>query len=111
LRTSAAPGTPEGSADAQAMAAAGPMASTAPALPQASVTPMGTTDPAAGADPAGGAPATSRHHKGAHHVAVALGGHDLGAALIGHRHPRGPKSPKGGSTGDATNHPISDPLH
>jgi hypothetical protein len=73
----------------QTGAPAGPMALTTPSLPQVSVTPVGTTDSSAGAAPSSGAPATSRHRKGAHHVAVALGGHDLGSALIGHRHPRG----------------------
>jgi uncharacterized protein (TIGR03118 family) len=95
----------------QAGPPAGPMALTAPSFQQASVTPMGTTDSSAGAALSSGAPATSRHRKGAHHVAVALGGHDLGLVLIGHRHPRGHKSQKGGSTGDATIHPIFSPTY
>src|SRR5262249_8693355 len=85
----------------QAGTSAGPTASQASSAQPAPVTLMGTTDSSAGADSSSSAPATIRLRKGAHHVAVALRGHGLGSALIGHRHPRGHKSPKGGSTSQA----------
>jgi hypothetical protein len=87
------------------------MASQASSPQPAPVPLMGTTDSSAGANTASIAPATSRQRKGAHHVAVALGGHGLGSALTGHRLPRGPRSPKGGSTGQATTNPTDSPSY
>jgi uncharacterized protein (TIGR03118 family) len=104
--TGAGPGA---GSQSQEGTSAGPVMSQASSPQPAPVTLMGTTDFSAGASASSSAPATSGHRKGAHHVTVALG--DMTSTLIGHRHPRGPKSPAGGSTGDATNHPISDPYH
>jgi uncharacterized protein (TIGR03118 family) len=103
--TSTGAGTGAGS-QSQAGTFTGPTMPQAPSPQPAPVTLMGTTDSSAGASTSSGAPATSGRRKGAHRVAVALGGHDLGSALIGHRHPRGHKSPKGGLTGQATNNPT-----
>lgn len=89
---------------------AGPMVSPASSPQPAPVTLMGTTDFSSGANTPGSAPATSRNREDVRHVAVALGGHALGSALIGHRHPRGHKSPKGGSTGQTTNNPTFSPT-